>query len=95
MGNTNHLKEKYCTDFKISGISLHMREKTNITLHPEVKKAAQALADGQQRSLSELVERLLEREVERHGQAPRFYMSEQQQPAYVQQPSYNTATVQG
>lgn len=72
-----------------------MREKTNITLHPDVKKAAQALADGQQRSLSELVERLLEREVERHGQAPRFYMSEQQQqqpqqqqPAYGQQPIY-------
>jgi hypothetical protein len=93
--NTTHLKEKYCTDFKINGISFRMREKTNITLHPEVKKAAQVLADGQQRSLSELVERLLEREVERYGQAPRFYMSEQQQPAYVQQPSYNPAVVQG
>ena len=71
-----------------------MREKTNITLHPEVKKAAQALADGQQRSLSELVERLLEREVERHGQAPRFYMSEQPA-AYGQQSSHSAAAVQG
>lgn len=67
-----------------------MREKTNITLHPEVKKAAQALADGQQRSLSELVER----EVERHGQAPRFYMSEQPA-AYGQQSSHSAAAVQG
>lgn len=71
-----------------------MREKTNITLHPDVKKAAQVLADTQQRSLSELVERLLEREVERYGQAPRFYMSDQQ-PSYGQQPSYNAAVVQG
>ena len=71
-----------------------MREKTNITLHPEVKKAAQALADGQQRSLSELVERLLEREVERHGQAPRFYMSEQPA-AYGQQPSHSAPATQG
>lgn len=66
-----------------------MREKTNITLHPEVKKAAQALADAQQRSLSELVERLLEREVERYGQAPRFYMPEQPV-AYAPQTVYNT-----
>lgn len=77
-----------------------MREKTNITLHPDVKKAAQALADGQQRSLSELVERLLEREVERFGQAPRFYTSEQQQqqppqqPAYGYQPFYGAPPVQ-
>jgi hypothetical protein len=42
-----------------------MREKTNLTLHPSVKKAALALAESQGRSLSELVERLLEREVER------------------------------
>jgi len=42
-----------------------MREKTNLTLHPSVKKAALELADSQGRSLSELVERLLEREVER------------------------------
>jgi hypothetical protein len=42
-----------------------MREKTNLTLHPSVKKAALELAESQGRSLSELVERLLEREVER------------------------------
>jgi hypothetical protein len=42
-----------------------MREKTNLTLHPSVKEAALALADSQGRSLSELVERLLEREVEK------------------------------
>jgi len=42
-----------------------MREKTNLTLHPAVKEAALALADSQGRSLSELVERLLEREVEK------------------------------
>ena len=69
-------------------MNLPMREKTNITLHPEVKKAAQTLAEGQQRSLSELVERLLEREVERHGQAPRFYISEQTS-ASAQQPAYS------
>ncbi len=71
-----------------------MREKTNITLHPEVKKAAQVLADGQQRSLSELVERLLEREVERHGQAPRFYMSEQPAP-YGQHLGHSAPAIQG
>jgi hypothetical protein len=65
-----------------------MREKTNITLHPEVKKAAQILAEGQQRSLSELVERLLEREVERHGQAPRFYTNDQTY-SYGQQPAHS------
>ncbi|NDG70065.1 MAG: hypothetical protein EBY32_01955 [Proteobacteria bacterium] len=75
-------------------MAFRMREKTNITLHPEVKKAAQTLAEGQQRSLSELVERLLEREVERHGQAPRFYMGEQTA-AYTQQPAYSTPAVQG
>jgi hypothetical protein len=42
-----------------------MREKTNLTLHPSVKEAALALANSQGRSLSELVERLLEREVEK------------------------------
>jgi hypothetical protein len=42
-----------------------MREKTNLTLHPSVKEAALELADSQGRSLSELVERLLEREVEK------------------------------
>ncbi len=42
-----------------------MREETNLTLHPSVKKAALELAESQGRSLSELVERLLEREVER------------------------------
>jgi hypothetical protein len=41
-----------------------MREKTNLTLHPSVKEAALALAKKQGRSLSELVERLLEREIE-------------------------------
>lgn len=40
-------------------------EKTNLTLHPSVKKAALELAESQGRSLSELVERLLEREVEK------------------------------
>jgi predicted transcriptional regulator len=75
-------------------MDFRMREKTNITLHPEVKKAAQTLAEGQQRSLSELVERLLEREVERHGQAPRFYMGEQAA-GYAQQPAYNTPAAQG
>ena len=47
-----------------------MREETNLTLHPSVKKAALELAESQGRSLSELVERLLEREVER-GQPTR------------------------
>ncbi|MCX6966154.1 MAG: DUF6364 family protein [Verrucomicrobia bacterium] len=42
-----------------------MREKTNLTLHPAVKESALALARSQGRSLSELVERLLEREVEK------------------------------
>ena len=42
-----------------------MREKTNLTLHPAVKHSALALAESQGRSLSELVERLLEREVEK------------------------------
>ena len=70
-----------------------MREKTNITLHPEVKNAAQSLADAQQRSLSELVERLLEREVERQGQAPRFYMSEQPS-VYAHQPAYLAVAAQ-
>jgi predicted transcriptional regulator len=74
-------------------MDFRMREKTNITLHPEVKKAAQTLAEGQQRSLSELVERLLEREVERHGQAPRFYMGEQTA-AYAQQPAYSAPAAQ-
>lgn len=41
-----------------------MREKTNLTLHPTVKKSALDLAASQGRSLSELVERLLERELE-------------------------------
>ena len=41
-----------------------MREKTNLTLHPAVKEAALALAEKQGRSLSEIVERLLEREIE-------------------------------
>ena len=42
------------------------REKTNLTfLHPTVKEAALALAQSQGRSLSELVERLLDREVEK------------------------------
>lgn len=44
-----------------------MREKTNLTLHPAVKEAASALAESQGRSLSELVERLLEREVEKNS----------------------------
>ena len=42
-----------------------MREKTNLTLHPSVKDAALALAKSQGRSLSELVERLLEKEVDK------------------------------
>jgi hypothetical protein len=46
-------------------ISIGMREKTNLTLHPDVKRAALALAKSQGRSLSELVERLLEREIEK------------------------------
>jgi len=40
-----------------------MRAKTNITLHPTVKAQALDLAKSQGRSLSELVERLLEKEV--------------------------------
>lgn len=42
-----------------------MREKTNLTLHPSIKAAAINLAACQGRSLSELVERLLERELEK------------------------------
>jgi hypothetical protein len=90
----NPLERKILHRFLKRCYEFLMREKTNITLHPEVKKAAQALADGQQRSLSELVERLLEREVERHGQAPRFYMSEQPA-AYGQQSSHSAAAAQG
>jgi len=39
------------------------REKTNITLHPVVKSGAIELAKSQGRSLSELIERLLEDEI--------------------------------
>lgn len=58
-----------------------MREKTNLTLHPSVKKAAVALAQAQGRSLSELVERLLEREVEKGG---RLSMQEHPEEATVE-----------
>lgn len=37
-----------------------MREKTNITLHPTVKKHGIFLAKEEERSLSEYIERLLE-----------------------------------
>lgn len=37
-----------------------MREKTNITLHPTVKKQASVVAKAEGRSLSEMIERLLE-----------------------------------
>ena len=50
------------------GERIFLREfmrQTNLTLHPSVKKAALELAESQGRSLSELVARLLEREVER------------------------------
>jgi hypothetical protein len=55
-----------------------MREKTNLTLHSAVKEAALALAASQGRSLSELVERLLEREVEkRNSPSTRWSMKEE------------------
>jgi hypothetical protein len=37
-----------------------MREKTNITLHPTVKRSATLAAQRDGRSLSEMIERLLE-----------------------------------
>ena len=55
----------------ISGVYYSMREKTNLTLHPSVKDAALALAKSQGRSLSELVERLLEKEVDKKS-APTY-----------------------
>jgi len=44
-----------------------MREKTNLTLHPTVKKAGIRLAEADGRSLSELVERLLEEHIAQHS----------------------------
>jgi hypothetical protein len=57
-----------------------MREKTNLTLYPTVKKSALELAESQGCSLSELVGRLLEREVERGnpvqvGDVPESHMA--------------------
>ena len=39
-----------------------MREKTNLTLHPKVKAIGMKMAEEQQISLSELVERLIQQE---------------------------------
>jgi predicted CopG family antitoxin len=41
-----------------------MKQKTYITLHPEVKTAGMKFAKTRGRSLSNLIERLLEREME-------------------------------
>jgi hypothetical protein len=73
----------------------HMREKTNLTLHPAVKEAALALAEKQGRSLSELVERLLEREIEKTtpaGYGSFFVNEEPAQPIEQYAPSERTKT---
>lgn len=62
-GNKNLSNQQWRRNF----VAERMREKTNLILHPEVKKAALALAEARGRSLSELVERLLERELERNN----------------------------
>lgn len=65
-----------------------MREKTNLTLHPAVKQAALGLAESQGRSLSELVERLLEREVEKKN-SPAVSSVLREEPAQYSAPQYS------
>jgi hypothetical protein len=65
-----------------------MRQKTNLTLHPAVKQAALALAESQGRSLSELVERLLEREVDK-ASSPSTSSVFREEPSQYSAPQYS------